>query len=1318
MGTAVAPGIGIFDEVRWGAHLCQLYESDQDLIEVLVPYFGKGLERNALCLWLSSAPLGQEVMEALRRGIPNFDQYQRRGQIEAIPHTEWYLRDGQLSVSAAIERASGALNQAKLWGFEGIWVAGDLSWVDKREWQTLVTYEETVGNSISDAPAVALCARSVSGLSILEALDLFKVHRAIIMKRQGRWNVVENLEQQKVEQALRETERSYKHLFDTTLDGIEVIDAATGRILMANPAVARVFGFASPEQMVGIDPLAYIPTEDRERVAGLMAEAMFEKDLHRVMELKALRTDGSEIWISAIGVRTQYQGRLAGLVSIRDITEQRKAEKALQESQRELQAVFDSVRDGIVLFDLTGRLMAVNKRVLEVGGYTADELAGRSFDQLDMFGPQDIAKMVSIFAPVLSGDEAPLLELEVVTKSGQRLMLDVRVTPLKRDNDVIGAIAVLRDTTERKRAVELLQVSEQRNRLLVENANEGIVVSQDGLVKFANQKTLEMMESLGYTEDEVHSRPFAEFIHPEDRQRVLEANERRLTGGASDHVYQFRAVGKNGETKWIELNAAYLPWEGKPGVLVFLNDVTERRQAEAELRESEGRYRLVAESVSDTIWTMDMNLRFTYVSASVTHMLGYSVEEMLLKNMGEVVAHDSLEVAAKEIEATLAEGETAERGLWSEKPVELKMIRKDGATIWTESRAILMRGVGGQSAQILGVTRDISERKAADDELRSKEAYFRALIEKTTDGIAILGTDGRIRYTSPSCDRMFGFPSGEQIGNSVADLLHPDDISLANESLVRLLENPDVTIRVEARGRHKDGAWRVLEATGTNLLHDAAVQGIVVNLRDITERKLAERVLQESENKYRLLAENAQDVIIAMDMNLRPTYVSPSIERLTGYNVEEATARSLEEALTAASLETAIRAFADGLSQVEKSASAARKLEMMIELELRCKDGSTVWAEFALSFMCDANGRPSGVLAVIRDVDERRRSQQALSESEKRYRLLAENVSDVIWVTDVNLRPTYVSPSIERLLGYSAGESLSRGLEEALSPLSAERVRDIAAKLMAADRDGEESAELQHPVEIELRGRDGSSVWVDTTVTIIRDAGGHPVQFLGVLRNVTERKQAEEQVRQSCQKLEKTLEGTIQAIRAMVDTRDRYTAGHQQRVTELACAIGEAMGLPSKQIESIHIAGLLHDVGKIVLPTEILTKPGRLNEIEFAMIRTHSKAGYNILKSIEFPWPVAKMVLQHHERVNGTGYPDGVRGEEILLEARILAVADVVEAMSSHRPYRAALGLDEALGEITKNSGVLYDPRVVDTCVRVFREGGFSFKAEATTDLY
>jgi putative nucleotidyltransferase with HDIG domain len=199
------------------------------------------------------------------------------------------------------------------------------------------------------------------------------------------------------------------------------------------------------------------------------------------------------------------------------------------------------------------------------------------------------------------------------------------------------------------------------------------------------------------------------------------------------------------------------------------------------------------------------------------------------------------------------------------------------------------------------------------------------------------------------------------------------------------------------------------------------------------------------------------------------------------------------------------------------------------------------------------------------------------------------------------------------------------------------------------------------------------------------------------------RKQGEE-------KLEHLLDGTIQALGQTSETRDPYTAGHQRRVTQLACAMAEEMGLSKDQIEGIHVAGLMHDIGKIAIPAEILTKPAKLTKLEFGLITTHPQVSYDILKGIEFPWPVADIVVQHHERLDGSGYPNGLKGDEILLEARILAVADVVEAMASHRPYRAALGVDKALAEIEDKRGRLYASEVVDACLKLFHEEGFEFE--------
>lgn len=212
-------------------------------------------------------------------------------------------------------------------------------------------------------------------------------------------------------------------------------------------------------------------------------------------------------------------------------------------------------------------------------------------------------------------------------------------------------------------------------------------------------------------------------------------------------------------------------------------------------------------------------------------------------------------------------------------------------------------------------------------------------------------------------------------------------------------------------------------------------------------------------------------------------------------------------------------------------------------------------------------------------------------------------------------------------------------------------------------------------------------------------------------RDVTERKRAEQSLERSSEKLRRMMNGTINAITLMVEGRDPYTAGHEKRVAQLACAIATEMGLTADQIEGIRIAGYLHDLGKICVPAEILAKPGRITAIEFSMIKVHPQFGYEILKEIEFTWPVAQATLQHHERLDGSGYPQGLAGGKILIEACILAVADVVEAMSSHRPYRAALGIELALDEISKKTGTLYDPHAVDACLNLLKRKAFQFDA-------
>jgi HD-GYP domain-containing protein (c-di-GMP phosphodiesterase class II) len=213
-----------------------------------------------------------------------------------------------------------------------------------------------------------------------------------------------------------------------------------------------------------------------------------------------------------------------------------------------------------------------------------------------------------------------------------------------------------------------------------------------------------------------------------------------------------------------------------------------------------------------------------------------------------------------------------------------------------------------------------------------------------------------------------------------------------------------------------------------------------------------------------------------------------------------------------------------------------------------------------------------------------------------------------------------------------------------------------------------------------------------------------------VLVGIIERRRAYNEIDQTVEKLRKALGATVQTIAQMVEIRDPYTAGHQRRVADLARAIADEMGLSERQIDGIRIAGIIHDLGKIYVPAEILSKPGRITDLEYSLIKTHPQAGYDILKNIDFSWPIAQIVLQHHERIDGSGYPLGLFGEDILMEAKILAVADVVEAIASHRPYRPSPGIDKALEEISGNKGTLYDPQIVVACVKLFTEKGFKFK--------
>lgn len=329
-------------------------------------------------------------------------------------------------------------------------------------------------------------------------------------------------------------------------------------------------------------------------------------------------------------------------------------------------------------------------------------------------------------------------------------------------------------------------------------------------------------------------------------------------------------------------------------------------------------------------------------------------------------------------------------------------------------------------------------------------------------------------------------------------------------------------------------------------------------------------------------------------------------------------------------------------------------------------------------------------------------SYDIIREREERFRSLSENSPDIIYTLGTDGAFAYVNPAWERIMGYRSEDVIGKYF---INFAKQEDVRNYI-RLFKMIRD--ERRTIRDDVGT-LVHQDGSDRHFSLSGAPNLDAEGRVTGIVGTFKDITDLKRYQEELEKSFLKLKSTLDVTIQAISMIVEVRDPYTSGHQERVARLSTAIAREMGLSEEAITGIRMAALLHDIGKINVPAEILSKPMRLNDIESGMIKTHPRVGYNILKMIEFPFPVEKIVLQHHERMDGSGYPAGLAGDDIILEARILGVSDVVESMASHRPYRPALGIEAALAEISQKKGAFFDPLVVDACLKVFQEKEFRF---------
>lgn len=438
---------------------------------------------------------------------------------------------------------------------------------------------------------------------------------------------------------------------------------------------------------------------------------------------------------------------------------------------------------------------------------------------------------------------------------------------------------------------------------------------------------------------------------------------------------------------------------------------------------------------------------------------------------------------------------------------------------------------------------------------------------------------------------------------------------------------------------------------------------------------------------YETLFTGATDGIALCDLNQVVVKINPAFTALFGFAEEEAIGQKLDDLVARAS-----EMKQESLDLIQRIFSGENAFLETVRMK---KDGTLIPVVLVGLIHTPPESEPF-FFWKYQDITPRIDAQRKAEESERQYRMLFENVQEGILGVDAQARITVVNPRAVTLLGYTPQEIIGRTIFEFMDPTT----RDKARKRFYSKR--RNPSEI---FELGLRHNEGHFMPVRVKGTPVFDENGKFAAGVALLEDLQEIRSIENELMKQSSILRRVWNQTITALSYVSERRDPYTAGHQKRVRKLALEIAKSMGLEPKIRAGLSVAALLHDIGKISVPSEILTKPGRLTQIEYELIKAHSKTGYEILGAIEFPWPVAEIVYQHHEAYDGSGYPRGLSGENILLEARILAVADAFEAMSSHRPYRAALGMEFAMGEMQSLSGKRYDPEIVEHCSRVLVEG-------------
>lgn len=1020
-----------------------------------------------------------------------------------------------------------------------------------------------------------------------------------------------------IEQSLKDSELRYRRLFEAAQDGILILDAETGKIENVNPYLVNLLGYSRAEFLE--KKLWEVGAFKDIEASKESFEVLQEKEYVRYEDLPLRAKDGQLVQVEFVSNLYLVDDEKVIQCNIRDTTEHRRIIAALTHNEMTYHNLINQSPDGFFVIASSGKILSVNKAICQALNFSQEELL--SMNVWDIIPNTYLEKHKKRLIKVLSGMSLnEEVEYKIQGKDGQLHFVEIISAPHYSGKDIVGFQGIARDITARKRTQEALNESEKRYRLLVESLPDGVVIHSQGRTIFANPASAKIIGAV--SPDDLIGKPTMEFVHPDYRKLSLKRIQQALTEGVPDLLAEEKFVRQDGTAIDVEVSVIPISYDDTPAVLSVFNDITERKQAEEEIRASEAKFREYIDSAPLGLFVADQSGRYVEVNKAACVMLGYTEPELLLLSIPDILAPQSLDDGLHQFQKVVQEGSVT---------AEFLFRRKDGTQFWATVLAVKL-----SENRFMSYCQDITENKQHQREMEAIANVSLALRDASTRDdmisiilsqvVEILDSAGSAYVKFDPLTKTYIAELGNGVWSDIQSTII--DENGMTDQVVRTKE-PYVNNQSETRPDPRDS---ISEITGlvkavacTPLIAQGEVIGVLWLGRNTPIDDEALRMLSSIAN-------------IAASAIRRTTLYEETVEnlhRLEGLN-------SIETAInTSLDLNLTLRVLVNQVMQLLKVDATNVLLFDEISNTLRFATGKGFGSTIQLRKANIKYGDSYAGRAVLeRKTIKVLNLPESLDFHDFRNFVINEDFSSYVGV------PLIAKGRVVGVLEVYSCSPLNPG-----------------------------------------KG------WMDFLETL---AG----QAAIAIDNAT----LFDDLQRSHLELNLGYDQTIIGWARTLEMRDHETEGHSQRVTELAVSLAQRMGIKDKDLVQIRRGAVLHDIGKMAIPDELLHKPGELTVDEWDIMQQHPVYAYEWLSHIDFLKEALDIPRYHHEKWDGTGYPEGLIGEDIPLSARIFAIVDVWDALLSDRPYRIAWTKQKTLKHIQDQSGKHFDPKVVKSFIKLIKE--------------